>query len=144
VRVALDFAGLLLSRLSFNTLPQRFLLFCIVGVSGIAVHLSALAGLFTLGFRFDAAQAVAAFAAIGSNFWFNNILTYRDQTLRGSAALKGLILYAVICSFGFISNISVAQWMLRDDTTWWLAGFSGALISAVWNYAVSAALVWRR
>ena len=143
-RVALDFAGLILSRLSFNTLPQRFLLFCIVGVSGIGVHLIALAGLFALTFRFDTAQAIAAFAAIASNFWFNNILTYRDQTLRGSAALKGLMLYAVICSFGFISNISVAQWMLTDDSTWWLAGFFGALISAVWNYAVSAALIWRR
>jgi hypothetical protein len=41
-RVALDFAALLVSRLAFGVLPQRF---SIVGISGIAVHFLALLGL---------------------------------------------------------------------------------------------------
>ena len=143
VRVAIDFGALLLSRLTGNLVPQRFLLFCIVGVTGIGVHLAALAALKWLGVGFVAAQSSAALLSIASNFWLNNVLTYRDRTLRGLDAVKGLALYALICSFGFLSNISVAEWIFTIDRTWWIAGFTGALISAVWNYAVSAALVWR-
>ena len=76
--------------------------------------------------------------------WLNNILTYRDQTLRGFAAVKGLVLYALICAFGYFSNISVAFLIFYDPSMWWLAGLAGAVISAVWNYAVSAAVIWRR
>lgn len=143
VRVAIDFGALLLSRLTGNLLPQRFLLFCIVGLTGIAVHLAMLAALKPFAVEFAAAQSIAALVAIASNFWLNNVLTYRDRTLRGWDAIKGLVLYALICSFGFLSNISVADWIFTIERTWWIAGFTGALISAVWNYAVSAALVWR-
>jgi hypothetical protein len=31
--------------------------------------------------------------------------------LHGLAALKGLAIYALICSVGFLSNIGVAQWI---------------------------------
>jgi dolichol-phosphate mannosyltransferase len=142
-RVALDFAALLVSRLTRNLLPPRFLLFLVVGASGVLVHLGMLALLKPLAVDFSAAQAIAALTAIASNFWLNNILTYRDRTLRGFAALRGFALFALICSFGLLSNISVADWLFSIDRTWWIAGFTGALISAVWNYAVSAALVWR-
>lgn len=46
--------------------------------------------------------------------------------------------------FGFMSNISVADWIFSSSATWWLARLAGSVISAVWNYAVSAAIVWRR
>jgi dolichol-phosphate mannosyltransferase len=141
--VALDFAALLVSRLTRNLLPPRFLLFSIVGASGVLVHLAVLALLKALAVGFAPAQVIAALAAIASNFWLNNVLTYRDRTLRGFAALRGFALFALICSFGLLSNISVADWLFSIDRTWWIAGLTGALISAVWNYAVSAALVWR-
>jgi len=142
-RVILDFGALVMSHLTRNYLPQRFLLFCLVGSIGIVVHLAALAVFKSFGIGFDTAQSIAALIAIASNFWLNNILTYRDRALHGFAALKGLVIYALICSLGFISNISVADWIFSINRTWWLAGFTGALISAVWNYAVSALLVWR-
>jgi dolichol-phosphate mannosyltransferase len=142
--VALDFAALLVSRLAFNVLPQRFLLFSIVGISGVAVHFLALLALIHAGVDFTIAQLTAALISMASNFWLNNVLTYRDQTLHGLAAFKGLALYALICSVGFFSNIGVAQWIYAANSTWWLAGVMGAVVSAVWNYAVSATLVWRK
>jgi dolichol-phosphate mannosyltransferase len=30
-----------------------------------------------------------------------------------------------------------------NDGNWWVAGLGGAIMGAVWNYAVSAAFVWR-
>lgn len=143
-RVALDFGALLLSRLTRGALPQRFILFCVVGLVGIGVHLVVLAAGRAMALPFQTAQSLAALVSIASNFWLNNILTYRDQTLRGLAAVKGLVLYALICAFGYFSNISVAFLIFYDPSMWWLAGLAGAVISAVWNYAVSAAVVWRR
>jgi len=29
-------------------------------------------------------------------------------------------------------------------STWWLAGLAGAVMSLVWNYAVSSVITWRR
>jgi dolichol-phosphate mannosyltransferase len=143
-RVALDFVALVVSRLSRNLVPQRFLMFCAVGFTGIFVHLLALNIFKVMGLSFAVAQTFAALVAMSSNFWLNNILTYRDCKLRGWAAVKGFALFVLVCSFGFASNISVAEWVFRMEHTWLLAGFAGAAISAVWNYAVSAALVWRR
>jgi dolichol-phosphate mannosyltransferase len=143
-RIGLDFAALILSRATSNALPQRFLLFCLVGISGVFVHLGVLFTLKMADFAFPFAQAVAALAGIASNFCFNNIFTYRDQRLEGLAALKGLGLYAIICACGYISNIGVANWIFAGNSTWWLAGAVGAVVGAVWNYSVSATLVWRR
>ncbi len=143
-RVALDFGALLLSRLTRGALPQRFILFCLVGLVGIGVHLVVLAAGRAVALPFQTAQSLAALISIASNFWLNNILTYRDQSLRGLAAVKGLVLYALICAFGYFSNISVAFLIFYDPSMWWLAGLAGAVISAVWNYAVSAAVIWRR
>jgi dolichol-phosphate mannosyltransferase len=142
VRVALDFAALVLSRLTRNILPQRFLLFCVVGLSGVAVHLGALFVLRTLGFAFNSAQVMAALVAVATNFWLNNLLTYRGQALRGWQAVRGLLIFYVICTFGLISNISVADWIVASTETWTVAGGVGAIMSAVWNYVVSATFVW--
>jgi dolichol-phosphate mannosyltransferase len=58
-RIALDFAALILSRLTSNLLPQRFLLFCIVGITGIFVHIIVLLTLKTAGTHFSVAQSLA-------------------------------------------------------------------------------------
>ncbi len=143
-RATLDFCALLLSQATANIIPQRFLLFFAVGLSGIAVHFLMLKLLMIGDSNFIYAQGAAAAVAIVSNFWLNNNLTYRDQKLSGIDALRGFALFVLICSFGFVSNISISDWIFVGDKAWWLAGFAGAVVSAVWNYSVSAALVWRR
>ncbi|MBX9699954.1 MAG: GtrA family protein, partial [Acetobacteraceae bacterium] len=92
---------------------------------------------------FTAAQAVAAFVAMTSNFLLNNALTYAERRLRGLAALKGLVLFYVVCSLGMLSNVGVATWIFAADAKWWIAGLIGSLVGLVWNYAVSTTLVWR-
>ena len=41
-RVALDFAALVLAKLTGDTVSFRFLLFCLVGLTGIAIHMATL------------------------------------------------------------------------------------------------------
>jgi dolichol-phosphate mannosyltransferase len=144
-QVALDFAGLLISKATRNAVPVRFVSFLLVGASGVLVHLATLkASLALLGLSFAAAQTLATLVAMTSNFFLNNALTYRDQRLRGAAALKGLLLFYLICAVGAVSNIGVATWLYSNEPIWWLAGLLGSVVGAVWNYAVSSTVVWRR
>jgi dolichol-phosphate mannosyltransferase len=143
-RVALDFAALILSKLTNDAVSFRFLLFCLVGLTGIATHMAVLQVAVGLGTRFGWAQTIATFVAITWNFVFNNMFTYRDQRLAGRQFVTGLIWFQVICAVGAISNVGIATVIYRYDPQWWIAGLGGALMGAVWNYVVSAAFVWRQ
>jgi dolichol-phosphate mannosyltransferase len=142
-RVALDFAALVLAKLTNDMVSFRFLLFCMVGLTGIAIHMLVL----QVGrghLSFGAAQTAATVVAITWNFVLNNMFTYRDQRLSGLQFLTGLIRFQLICAVGALSNVGIAAWIYDHDPNWWIAGLGGALMGAVWNYVVSAAFVWRQ
>jgi len=144
-RVALDFAALVLAKLTNDTVSFRFLLFCLVGLTGIAIHMITLQlALNVTALSFGWAQTVATFAAITWNFVLNNMFTYRDQRLSGWQFVTGLIRFQAICAVGAISNVGIASAIYDYDPDWWIAGLGGALMGAVWNYVVSAAFVWRQ
>ena len=144
-RVALDFAALVLAKLTGDTVSFRFLLFCLVGLTGIAIHMATLqVALSVTALSFGWAQTVATVAAITWNFVLNNMFTYRDQRLSGWQFVTGLIRFQAICAVGAISNVGIASAIYDYDPDWWIAGLGGALMGAVWNYVVSAAFVWRQ
>jgi len=142
-RVALDFAALVLAKLTNDMVSFRFLLFCMVGLTGIAVHMTVLQ-LSRGHLSFGAAQTAATVAAISWNFVLNNMFTYRDQRLSGVQFATGLVRFQLICAVGALSNVGIAAWIYDHDPNWWIAGLGGALMGAVWNYVVSAAFVWRQ
>jgi dolichol-phosphate mannosyltransferase len=143
-KIALDFAALVTAKLTNDAVSARFLLFCMVGLTGIGIHLSILSALLITNLSFGAAQAFATIGAIAWNFVLNNLFTYRDQRLTGWHFVTGLIRFQVICAIGAISNVGIATWIYDYDETWWIAGLGGGLIGTVWNFVVSAALVWRQ
>ena len=142
--VALDFLGLLLTKLSGDLIPVRFFLFSFVGGLGVVVHLAALyAGLNAFSMPFPSAQGFATVIAMTSNFILNNRLTYRDQRLKGAAFVRGLIGFYLICGVGFLANVGVASWMYDLKQRWWVAGVTGAVMGTIWNYAMSSSIVWK-
>jgi dolichol-phosphate mannosyltransferase len=141
-KIALDFAALVAAKLTNNVVSPRFLAFCLVGLTGIGVHLGVLLALLAFALSFGAAQTVATLGAITWNFVLNNLFTYRDQRLTGPRFLTGLLRFQVICAIGALSNVGIAAWIYDYDSTWWIAGLGGALIGTIWNFAVSAAFVW--
>ncbi len=143
-KIAFDFAALLTAKLTNDAVSARFLLFCLVGLSGIGVHLSVLRIVLAAAFSFGTGQTVATIVAIGWNFVLNNLFTYRDQRLTGRHFLTGLMRFQVICGIGAVSNVGIATWIYDYDSVWWIAGLGGALIGTVWNFVVSAAFVWRQ
>jgi dolichol-phosphate mannosyltransferase len=144
--VGLDFLGLLAHHASGGILPTRFILFALIGGMGLVVHLAILKALITLwgADSFASSQLVATLTAMTSNFLLNNEITYRSTRYRGVNKLGGLALFALLCSVGVIANINIASWMFAYEHVWWVAGFAGALVGVVWNYAVSSSFVWRR
>jgi dolichol-phosphate mannosyltransferase len=143
--VGIDFLGLVVHHATAELLPIRFVLFASVGAVGLVVHIAALSAVLHW-FRmltFDSGQAIATLLAMASNFILNNEITYRAYRYRGPSLIGGFAAFATGCSVGALANIDVASWLYRDNQTWWVAGLAGALLSVVWNYAVSTSLVWR-
>jgi dolichol-phosphate mannosyltransferase len=142
--VVLEYLGLLLAKLSGDWLSLRFVLFALVGGTGLLVHLWVLRQALALGVAFDWAQTLAAYVAMTSNFVLNNQLTYRDRRLRGISVLSGLLTFYAVCSIGTIANVGVANWVHGNRPSWWVAGTAGAIMGVVFNYAASSVLTWRR
>ncbi len=144
VMVLAQFLFLIIEKLTHGLIPPRFALFSIVGGFGLLVHLAILNGLKLAGFTFIAAQLTATFIAMVSNFVMNNEFTYRDRRLTGLSFLAGLILFCVVCSFGALANVGVAEIAIHQFGNWSLAGLAGAIMGAVFNFSAATSLVWRR
>jgi len=87
-------------------------------------------------------QIVAAFIAMTFNFVLNNIFTYHDLKLKGIKFIVGLLTFYVACSIGAFVNIQVAYFLFERGIFWWLSGLLGALIGAVWNFAITSTYTW--
>ena len=145
VLVGLEYLQLLIDKLVGDWIPPRFVLFGLVGGSGVVLHLLVLWAMFIAGGApFWIAQATAAVLAMTSNFFLNNMLTWRDHRLRGLAAVSGLLKFYVACSIGAFLNLQVATFLLRHGAAWYLAGFAGLVIGSLWNFGVTAATTWKR
>ncbi len=125
--------------------PTRFVLFVAVGFLGLLIHLSIL-GLFHFfdTAAFSQGQVVATLGAMLFNFFLNNVVTFRDRRLKGSALLRGLATFFAACTLGVLINLSFADRLLAAGLPWYLAGLSGVAISSFWNYGVNTIVTWRR
>jgi len=141
--VVIQYLGLWFSKLTNGVLPPSFLLFGLVGGSGVVVHLATLAALTWLGQGFVVSQVVATLLAMAWNFILNNNLTYSDRKLRGRRLIAGFISFCAICALGGIANISVANAIYQYDHQTFIAGLSGAIMSSVFNYAVTRVFTWK-
>ena len=140
--VVWEYLMLLLDKRIGHIVPARFAVFAAVGASGVAVHLVALR-LLLLTLPFSAAQLLATLVAMTTNFAINNALTYRDRRLHGWRFLRGLLTFFAICSVGAVANVGIASAVFERDYSWWVSGMAGAVVGAVWNYAVTSLFTWR-
>jgi dolichol-phosphate mannosyltransferase len=143
--VLVQFAAVLLDKTCGGMVPLRFFSFALVGAFGVVVHLAVLTLAGGLGASFVTAQTLATICAMIANFQLNNVITYRDQRLRGPRLWRGLILFMLVCGVGALANIGIASALYASGhASRTPAGALGAVIGVVWNYAMSATLVWGR
>jgi dolichol-phosphate mannosyltransferase len=138
--VVVQYLGLLLARFTGDLISPRFIMFGLVGASGVLVHLAILRSLLEMGF--SAAQTTAALGAMTWNFALNNAITYRDRRKRGFAFLVAYAKFALLCSVPLAANVAVATLVYEGGPSWWVAGVAGAVVAAVWNYVTTSRAVW--
>jgi dolichol-phosphate mannosyltransferase len=143
--VGLEYLELILDKLIGSYVSVRFVLFCLVGTIGAVIHLLLL-GLLLKGERFSfiESQACATGIVMILNYVLNNSFTYRDRRRRGSAFWFGMLTFCIACSLGGIANVGISTEAFRQGMPWPLAGITGLLFSAVWNYGVTSMITWRQ
>ena len=138
------YAMLLVDKTIGHIVPVRFVAFSVVGAMGVGVHFAVL----TLLFRFAKtpfvqSQAIATVLTMSFNFVLNNVLTYRDERLRGLQWLRGWISFNLACSVGAAMNVGLATYLWQLSGIWYFSAMAGIAVGAVWNYAVTKRLTWR-
>lgn len=140
-----EYLLLILDKSLGRYVPVRFISFVLIGGTGVLVHVCVLTVLFKVfGTVFIAAQAVATFTAISTNFILNNMLTYRDRRLHGVKLIFGWASFNLVCGIGAIANVGVANWMYSQHSRWLISALAGIAIGVVWNYAMSSTFTWTR
>lgn len=139
-----EYLLLLAEKVSHRYFSYRMLLFGIVGLSGIIVNLAVLRLALFGGLGFIGAESIATAVAMVSNFFLNNMLTYRDCRLVGWQAVRGLASFMILCGLGALTNVAVARDVYGLTAKWLLAGIAGAAIGALLNYALTSIFTWGR
>lgn len=135
---------MLLDKLLGALVSIRFVLFSAIGAAGVGLHVLLLWTLLKAGHTpFVPAQAYATVVVMVCNYVLNNAITYRDRRRRGLGFWYGLLKFCVACSFGALANLAIAAEAYRHGVPWVLAGIIGLLFSAVWNFGVTSAIIWR-
>ena len=140
--ISLEYFMLLLDKwLPF--IPWRFVLFILVGFTGLFLHMTCLYFLLNAGISFVYSQIISTAIAILNNFYLNNKITYRDSQLSGINFYKGLVKFYLACSLGAVMNVTASYFIYNEFGIWWLAAFIGAIIGSIWNFAVNNYITWK-
>ena len=140
---------LLLWQSKFGKLiPARFFSFCLIGGSGVFVHIVALYFFINLNFNFLYSQTFSTFIAMTSNFFLNNMLTYRDKRKKGFGIFKALLLFYLTCGIGASANIGISNLLYLGNISgisgiWYFSGFIGAIVGSIWNFLMSSLVTWK-
>jgi dolichol-phosphate mannosyltransferase len=143
-RVIAEYAEMIAEKTIGRYVPVRLLKFLMVGGLGVFVHLAILRLLLGAGLEFMGAQTGAVITAIAFNFFLNNSFTYADRKLKGAAVFTGLLSFYAISAIGAVANIGIGTWVAGQHQQWWVAGIAGVVVGAIWNFAMSAAITWRK
>jgi dolichol-phosphate mannosyltransferase len=145
VNTGIEYLFLIIDKLIGGIIPVRFVAFSLVGAIGLGAHLLCLSLLlFDLHWCFLSAQITATYIAMTANFFLNNLITWRDRSLRGVRLIFGLVTFCVACSFGAWANAIFARALFQTGIRWYLAGIAGIVISSVWNYSMSNLFTWQK
>jgi dolichol-phosphate mannosyltransferase len=108
---------------------SRLLLFCFVGLTGMLIDLTILGIFINMGLSFMAARAMAIWAAMTCNFWFN-----RRLTLSHSHKTSFLLQYArftASCIVGAMLSWSISVGLVKMVTGFSKHVFGAAIVGII-------------
>lgn len=125
---------------------NRFIRFCVVGMSGVVVNMGILWFLTDIiGMFYLVSSVVAVECAILSNFTWNELWTFRDRRQPGFLSLLMRIgKFNVVSAGGLVINISILGALTGLLGVYYLLanlfGIAGALL---WNFGMNTKWTWR-
>ena len=140
---ALELIGLVLSQILKGRVSIRFILFCMVGLSGIFVQLLITGLAMLLINQFPTSQTLGIIVAMTSNYFLNNTITFQERKLKSLDLIRGLFSFYIICSLGAFANIAVATYIFGFSSNWLISSFVGACFGAVWNFTLTSIFTWK-
>ena len=114
-----------------------------VGLSGIFVQLLITgASMFFIN-QFPTAQTFGVIAAMTSNYFLNNSITFKERKLKSFELMRGLFSFYLICSLGAFTNVAIASYIFDFSSNWLISSFIGAVFGAVWNFTLTSIFTWK-
>lgn len=142
--VMFDYIRMLGKKLLRSPEIVRTISFAGVGTTGAALQLILLYLLYRVyHVGLVPAQIISILGAMLSNFILNDRFTFHGRTMRRLPAAPALLVYCNISCLGAGLNILTSLAMIHLNLPWQLAGISGIIVGAVWNYCMSIAVVWK-
>ena len=142
-QTALELMGLILSQIFQGRVSIRFILFCMVGLSGIFVQLLITgASMFFIN-QFPTSQTLGIIAAMTSNYFLNNSITFKERKLQSFELIRGLFSFYLICSLGAFTNFAIASYIFDFSSNWLISSFIGAVFGAIWNFTLTSIFTWK-
>ena len=139
----LELIGLVLSQIFQGRVSIRFILFCMVGLSGIFVQLLITgASMFFIN-QFPTSQTLGVIAAMTSNYFLNNSITFKERKLESFELIRGLFSFYLICSLGAFTNVAIASYIFDFSSNWLISSFIGAVFGAIWNFTLTSIFTWK-
>lgn len=139
----LSLFGQIVENKTRGIVPGTFLIFSIVGSSGIIIHLSLLNVFFLISNNFIYSNIIGIIGAMTSNYLLNNYFTFYNIHKSFLSRLTGLIKYYIANSLSVFANIGIASQLYFNDFTIYFSVLSGIFAGLVLNYFVSRNIVFK-
>lgn len=131
-------------------LSNRFIRFCLVGLSGVFVDMTLLYLLSdpsALSLPLTRSKIIAAEFAIINNFLWNDSWTFADiamQQRQWHQRCKRFLKFNIICLAGLVLNVLILNLLFnRFGVTRYLANLMAIAVVTIWNFWVNLKLSWR-
>ena len=149
--VALEYL-LALIDLRFGWLiPNQFVKFGLVGITGSLVNMTGFALMQSFGASVLVSVVVGVETSILWTYFANNFFTFTPMTFRGRDFIVGFLLYQVVCCYGLVIQLSVVQTLLSNFPAWndnlfslYATYLCGVAFAAVGNFFLHSYYTWNR
>ena len=140
-----DFLISLIHSFLGRIIPRRAISFAAVGAIGIIVQLSiTYLFLWSTSLNFEIVLPIAVVTSASSNYFINNLLTFRANRLKYKLLLEGYLKFLLISSLPIIANVGLTNIFYKSFSSNTFASQLAAIfIVFIWNYAASSKVVWK-
>lgn len=120
----------------------RFILFCLVGFSGVIVNLIIYTLLVTTGFNIISSAACSAFIAMISNFILNDLITWKDvEKGKLNVRMSKNFITSIV---GIGINLGILNILkLYTQINYVIANAMAIAVSTIWNYFTNKSWTWK-